>query len=92
MSTLEKIGTDPLMARNAIFQRGKTGRFEGRPRFYTVGEILGEEAPALYIVNNVMGGVLKNNPLQSLLAIRDAGKLGHPDEIHPPTGSRYTQV
>ncbi len=84
MSTLETIQTDPLMARNAIMQRGKTGIFEGRPRFYTVGEILGKEAPALYIVNNVMGGVLKNNPVQSLLAIRDAGKMGHPDEIHPP--------
>ena len=31
-----------------------------------------------------MGGVLTNNPLQSLLAIRDAEKMGHPDEIHPP--------
>lgn len=84
MSTLNKIKTDPWMARNAIFQRGKTGIFEGKPRFYSVGNIMGEEEPALYIVNNIMGGVLTNNPLQSFLAIRDSKELGHPDEIHPP--------
>ncbi len=84
MSSLEAIHTDPLMATNAISFKGKTGIFEGRKRFYTVGEVLGEEAPALYIVNNMMGGVLKNNSLQVLLAKRDAKKLGHPDEIHPP--------
>jgi hypothetical protein len=84
MSTLDVIQTDPWMARNALEQTGKTGVFKGKPRFYTVGEILGEEAPALYMVNNLMGGVLKNNPIQSLLAIRDAENAGHPDEIHPP--------
>ena len=31
-----------------------------------------------------MVGVLKNNPLQVLLARRDARKLGHGEEIHPP--------
>ncbi len=84
MSTLEAIGTDPSMARNAIFQRGKTGIFNGKPRFYAVGDIMGDEEPALYIVNNVMGGVLTNNPVQSLLAIRDSKNMGHPEEIHPP--------
>jgi processive rubber oxygenase RoxA-like protein len=84
MSTLDAIQTDPWMARNALEQTGKTGIFKGKPRFYTVGEILGEEAPALYIANNIMGGVLKNNPIQSLLAIRDAENAGHPEEIHPP--------
>ena len=84
MSTLDEIQTDPWMARNAIFQRGKTGIFEGKPRFYSVGDIMAEEEPALYVVNNLMGGVLTNNPLQSLLAIRDSKKLGHPEEIHPP--------
>lgn len=84
MSTLDAIQTDPWMAKNAIFQRGKTGIFAGKPRFYSVGDIMGEEEPALYIVNNIMGGVLTNNPIQSLLAIRDSEKMGHPDEIHPP--------
>jgi processive rubber oxygenase RoxA-like protein len=84
MSTLDAIQTDPWMARNVLEKTGKTGIFKGRPRFYTVGEVLGEEAPALYIVNNLMGGVLKNNPIQSLLAIRDAENAGHPEEIHPP--------
>lgn len=84
MSTLDKIGTDPWMARNAIFQRGKTGIFEGKPRFYSAGNIMGKEEPALNIVNNIMGGVLTNNPLQSLLAIRDSNKMEHPEEIHPP--------
>ena len=56
----------------------------GLPRFYAAGEPLGKEAPALYIVNNVMGGVLKNNFLQVLLAKRDAKALGHPEELHPP--------
>lgn len=84
MSSLEKIGTDPLMAENTINFRGKSGIFEGRKRFYSVGKVLEKEAPALFIVNNVMGGVLKNNFLQVLLAKNDAKALGHPDELHPP--------
>ena len=84
MSSLSRINTDPLMARNALEHTGQSGILTGKPRFYQKGDILGEEAPALFIVNNVMVGVLKNNPLQVLLARRDAGKLGHGEEIHPP--------
>jgi hypothetical protein len=84
MSSLDRIKTDPLMAGNALEFKGRSGIFTGKPRFYQVGEILGEEAPALFIVNNVMVGVLVNNPLQVLLAKRDAASLGHPDVIHPP--------
>ncbi len=84
MSSLSAIGTDPVMAKNALAHRGKTGIFNGKPRFYKVGDIMGEEAPALFIVNNVMVGVLKNNFLQAILAKRDAKKLGHGEEIHPP--------
>ncbi len=84
MSSLAAIQTDPLMAVNAVSQTGKTGILEGKKRFYTVGPVLGEEAPALYIVNNIMGGVLKNNFLQVLLAKRDAKALGHPEALHPP--------
>ncbi len=84
MSSLDKIGTDPVMARNALDHRGKSGILAGKPRFYKKGEALAAEAPALFIVNNVMVGVLKNNPLQVLLAQRDAKKLGHPDVLHPP--------
>ena len=72
------------MAKNALAHSGKTGIFNGKPRFYKVGDIMGDEAPALFIVNNIMVGVLKNNFLQALLAKRDARKLGHGDEIHPP--------
>ncbi len=92
MSTLDEIKTDPKMARNAIFSKGKTGIFEGKPRFYFTGPILGEEEPAIYIVNHLMLGVMKNNPLQVFLAERDARYLGHPDQIHPPkyvNGQRY---
>ncbi len=84
MSSLGEVKTDPLMARNAVEHRGRSGIFEGRLRFYAAGEKLAAEAPALYIVNNVMGGVLKNNALQVLLAKRDASALGHPEELHPP--------
>ena len=84
MSTLDVIKTDAGMARNAVFLQGSTGIFEGLPRFYSVGDNMGQEAPALYVANNLMVGVLKNNPLQSLLAIRDAKRMGHPEEIHPP--------
>ncbi len=84
MSSLGEVKTDPLMAKNAVEHRGRSGIFKGRLRFYAAGEKLAAEAPALYIVNNVMGGVLKNNPLQVILAKRDAGALGHPDELHPP--------
>jgi len=84
MSSLSRINTDPVMARNALEHQGRSGIFAGKPRFYKKGDILGEEAPALFIVNNVMVGVLKNNPLQVLLARRDAKKLGHGEEIHPP--------
>ena len=84
MSSLDKIGTDPLMAKNALELKGKTGIFAGKPRFYSEGDLMGEEAPALFIANNIMVGVLKNNLLQSYLALRDAKKLGHGEEIHPP--------
>ncbi len=84
MSSIDKVKTDPLMALNTVELRGRSGKLQGKPRFYTVGELLRDEAPALYIVNNIMGGVLKNNALQVLLAKRDAQALGHPDEIHPP--------
>ena len=84
MSSLDEIGTDPKMAENVLLMRGETGIFEGKPRFYSVGSIMGAEEPALFVANHLMGGVLTNNPLQSLLAIRDAEKMGHPDEIHPP--------
>ncbi len=84
MSSLAEIGTDPVMALNTIELRGQSGIFEGQKRFYAAGAALEKEAPALYIVNNVMGGVLKNNFLQVLLAKRDASALGHPDELHPP--------
>lgn len=84
MSTLSEINTDPLMAENAIYTTGKTGKFEGRPRYYFAGNALAEEAPAIHIANNIMVGILKNNPLQSTLAKRDAKNLGHPDVNHPP--------
>lgn len=84
MGSLEKLGTDPKMAQNVLEMRGKTGIFLDKPRFYLVGSVMGEEEPALFVANNLMGGVLRNNPLQSLLAIRDAKKMGHPEEIHPP--------
>ncbi len=84
MSSLDRIRTDPKMAENVLLLRGKTGILKDKPRFYFVGSILADEEPALYVANNFMGGILKNNPLQSLLAIRDAKNMGHPDEIHPP--------
>jgi processive rubber oxygenase RoxA-like protein len=84
MSTLGEINTDPLMAENAIYFKGKTGKFEGLPRYYFAGNPLPEEAPAIHIANNIMIGILKNYPLQAYLAKRDAKALGHPDVVHPP--------
>src|SRR3972149_6891671 len=72
------------MEKKASELRVKTGIFAGKPRFYNAGDIMGEEVPALFIANNIMVGVLKNNLLQSYLALRDAKKLGHGEEIHPP--------
>jgi cytochrome c5 len=84
MSTVGEIKTDPLMAENAIYFKGKTGKFEGRPRYYVAGNPLAKEAPAIHVANNIMVGIVKNNPLQSYLAKRDAKKLGHPDVTRPP--------
>jgi hypothetical protein len=84
MSTLDKIKTDPLMAENAVNLRGKTGKFEGRLQYYITGNPLSDEAPAIHIANNLMVGIIRNNPLQAYLAKRDAKKLGHPDSVHPP--------
>ncbi|MBL1321199.1 MAG: hypothetical protein COA63_009095 [Methylophaga sp.] len=84
MSTLGVINTDPLMAENAIYFKGKTGKFEGRPRYYVAGSPLPEQAPAIHIANNLMVGILKNNPIQAYFAKRDAKKLGHPEVNHPP--------
>lgn len=84
MSTLDVIKTDSLMAENAIKLEGKSGKFAGKPRFYKNGPLLSEIEPALNIVNNLMIGVLLNNPLQSFLAKQDSKKLGHPEGFHPP--------
>jgi len=84
MSTLDQVQTDPMMANNAIFYKGKSGRFEGLPRYYVAGDPLPKVAPAIDIANHLMVGVIKNNPLQAYLAQKDANKFGHGDEIHPP--------
>ncbi len=84
MSTLGEVKTDPMMAKNAIFNQGKSGKFEGKQRFYIAGGPLPKVAPAIDIANNLMVGVIKNNPLQAYLAGRDAHAFGHGDEIHPP--------
>ena len=84
MSTLAEIQTDPLMAENAIYATGKTGKLAGRPRYHFAGEALPEEAPAIHIANNLMIGVLKNNPVQAYLAKKDAKALGHADVLRPP--------
>lgn len=84
MSTLDTINTDPFMAENAVYSKGKTGKFKGRPRYYLTGNKLADEVPAIHIANNLMVGILKNNPVQSYLAKRDAKKLGHPEVTHPP--------
>lgn len=84
MSTLDEIKTDPLMAQNAIGFRGRSGKFEGRPKYYFAGDPLLAEAPAIDIANNIMVGVIKNNPLQAYLAKQDAKALGHPDMTYPP--------
>lgn len=84
MSSVAEIKTDSLMAENTVNFTGKTGILQGKKRFYAAGPVMGETAPALFILNNIMGGVLKNNALQVLLAKRDATALGHPEELHPP--------
>lgn len=84
MSTLDEVKTDPMMAQNAILNTGKSGKFEGQPRYYVAGDPLPKVAPAIDIANNLMVGVIKNNPLQAYLAQKDANQFGHGDEIHPP--------
>ncbi|MGQ0442145.1 MAG: di-heme-cytochrome C peroxidase, partial [Methylophilaceae bacterium] len=84
MSTLDEIKTDPLMANNAILNTGKSGKLVGKPRYYVAGDPLPEVAPAIDIANNLMVGVIKNNPLQAYLAGKDASSFGHGNEIHPP--------
>lgn len=84
MSSLDAIGTDPKMALNVFERMGKSGRFAGEQRFYIAGDVIEAEAPALYIVNHIMGGVLYNHKFETLLADRDARVLGHGDERHPP--------
>ena len=84
MSTLDEVKSDPMMAQNAILNTGKSGKFEGQPRYYVAGDPLPKAAPAIDIANNLMVGVIKNNPLQAYLAQKDANQFGHGDEIHPP--------
>lgn len=84
MSTLGEIKTDPKMAENAILNKGKSGKLEGKPRFYFAGSLLPAEAPAIDIANNWMVGVIKNNPLQAFLAQQDAKAFGHPEDVHTP--------
>jgi len=84
MSTLDEIQTDPMMAENAIGFTGKSGKFEGRAKYYFAGDPLPAEAPAIDIANNLMLGVLKNNPLQAYLAKKGSLTVGHPDVVYPP--------
>jgi hypothetical protein len=84
MTTLGEIKTDPMMAMNAIGYQGKSGKFQGQRRYYIAGDPLPAVAPAIDIANNLMVGIIKNNPLQAYLAQKDAAKFGHGDEIHPP--------
>lgn len=84
MSTLSEIKTDPMMAQNTVSYKGKSGKFEGLPRYYVAGDLLPKVAPAIDIANHLMVGVIKNNPLQAYLAQKDANQFGHGDEIHPP--------
>lgn len=84
MSTLDQVQTDPMMAQNAILNKGKSGKFEGLQRYYVTGDPLPKVAPAIDIANHLMIGVIKNNPLQAYLAQKDANAFGHGDEIHPP--------
>jgi hypothetical protein len=73
-----------MMAKNAILNKGKSGKFEGLPRYYVAGDPLPKVAPAIDIANHLMVGVIKNNPLQAYLAQKDANSFGHGNEIHPP--------
>lgn len=84
MSSLQAAGTDPVMARNVLDAMGASGRFAGEKRFYVAGDAIEERAPALYIVNHVMGGVIRNHALEALLAFRDARAMGQGNERHPP--------
>jgi hypothetical protein len=84
MTTLGEIKTDPMMAMNAINYQGRSGKFKGQRRYYIAGDPLPTVAPAIDIANNLMVGIIKNNPLQAYLAQKDAVKFGHGDEIHPP--------
>ncbi|MGI9228381.1 MAG: di-heme-cytochrome C peroxidase, partial [Gammaproteobacteria bacterium] len=84
MSTLKHIQTDPLMAENTLNHRGKSGILQGKLRYYFAGPVIGEEEPSILMLNNLMVGVLKNNPLQAFLAKRDARALGHPEQVYPP--------
>lgn len=83
MSSIAAAGTDPKMAQNALKHTGASGRFEGEKRFYFAGDVIEAQAPALFIVNHIMGGVMLNHPLQVWLARRDARLLGHGEDRHP---------
>jgi len=84
MSTLDQLGTDPMMAQNAILNMGKSGQLKGQARFYVAGKPLQEIEPAIDIANNIMVGVIVNNPLQAYLAKKDAHDFGHADDVHSP--------
>lgn len=85
MSTLNYIKTDPVMVQNVIRYHSKSGIFKGEKRFYQKGGVMGDTTPTLYLANHLMVGVLKNNPINVLLAKRDAKSFGHdPKKIHPP--------
>lgn len=71
------VGTDEVMANNAINHRAKTLILEGVKKAIYAGEAFGPDAPAIEFAINGTFGLMLNEPVVTLRAARNSRRLDH---------------
>jgi hypothetical protein len=62
LTSLDEVGTDPLMALNFANRKGKTGRLQGKKTGVVIGPQFAAEASGQDILTHVVVGVILNSP------------------------------
>ena len=87
MVPVDTVGTDPTASMN-FERRAKTGRLAGTKLLLHMGEELGEEASAFYLLANASLGVIFEHPVAALGTAIDREKMsildiGHLESLAP---------
>jgi hypothetical protein len=68
MTSVDELGTDPVMADNFLKRTGKTGPLQGHKVFIVAGSTFGTEAPGIDILENVVVGTILGHKVEALEA------------------------